>query len=70
MKITYEFDTQADNFDEFELYNVQHATDTFCALEDIKNYLREQWKYKEVPDDIDKIYERFFEIINENGLEL
>ncbi len=70
MKITYEFDTQADNFDDDEFYDIQHATDAFCALLEIKDYLREQWKYKEIPDDIDTIYDKFFEIINSNGIDI
>ena len=40
------------------------------ALWNIREYLRDQAKYGEPPDDVDKIYERFYEICEQCGVEV
>ena len=68
VKLTYEFDTQAEDFVEEEYYNVMHAQDTAYALWQIHKYLRTQLKYTENPDNIEKIYEKVCEIMEKNGV--
>jgi len=67
MKATLEFNLPEDQTD-FDLCN--DALNMSCALDDIRNYLRSQYKYGDPPDDIEKIYEQFFEITNNYNIEL
>jgi len=68
MQVTYIFNTGADNYNDRDLRVFQRAEDMASALWDIKQYLRQVWKYQEDPDDINTIYERVSEIIIENGI--
>ena len=70
MKITYTFDTMDENFDREELYDIQNAHNYKYALWDIHQYLRAQWKYQTVPDDINKIYEKVCEIFDDYCLDI
>jgi len=66
MKITWE--TGEENEDQNKIKRMIHADDAFSSLYDVGAYLREQWKYADEPDDIDKIRERFTDILYENGI--
>ena len=55
-----------DDDDEHELY--ADAPEMYDALNDMFQYLRQQNKYAETPDSIDKIYERFNDILKDNEL--
>jgi hypothetical protein len=45
--------------------------DGLCSfIWDFQQYLREQWKYADTPDDINTIYEKWFEYLNENNIDL
>ena len=70
MKITFEFDTNAEDFIQEELDLVYKARDYSCALWDIKQYLRSQWKYTDKPDDIDTIYDKVNEILVDYKLDI
>ena len=66
MKVTFEFDTQSETFDQQEL-NRHYAADkmAFCLF-DITNKLRSWYKYDtrgEIP--IDEVYDQIFDIINQ-----
>lgn len=59
--------------DEFTLATKGSAL--YSAIFDIYNYLRSIWKYDETLDEkqnelINKIYERFFELLNENDVSI
>ena len=56
MKITVEYD------DLFEALEGLLAYKVNLHVEEFRTYLRQQWKYAETPDDIDKIYGKFFEL--------
>ena len=49
-----------------ELKIASSAMAMYIAIDDFRNYLRQQWKYAETPDDINKIYDRFNEIFNDH----
>lgn len=51
-----------------EIKLLTHAREMSLALWDIYSYLREQWKYAEEPDTIEAIYDKFFDILNENNV--
>jgi len=67
MKAILEFNLPEDHED-YELLN--NALNMSLALDEIRQYLRGQWKYQDPPDDIDKIYDRFFEICLEHKVEV
>ena len=61
MKATLEFTLPADD----HLYNKCLKANDMCEfLFEFYTYLRNQKKYNEEPDDIDKIFEKWFEIMN------
>lgn len=64
MKISIEINEE----DMGKFKRIAHVDDAFSALDDISQYLREQWKYAEEPDDIETIRERVFDILQENGI--
>ena len=68
MKVKYEFDTLAEDFEPDELKNIQKADSMALALWDIKQYLRRQWKYAEKPHEIDQIRENILDIMIEYGV--
>ena len=46
------------------------ADDAYSFIWDFQDYLRSQWKYAETPHNIDQIYEKWFEELNEHGINL
>ena len=50
------------------------ADDLYCALIDIKGKLREIWKYGELSDEtfkkVEEIRDYFFNVMDENGINL
>jgi len=69
MKVTLEFDTEEEG-QRAELEEVMQASRMGIALWDMQQYLRSQYKYADEPDDIEKIYEMFFEILGDNNVNL
>ena len=69
MKKIVEFNWPEDK-DEYQIYD--KATDFYLALTDFAEYLRTQNKYIEPKkqDKIDKVREKFYEILNERGVEI
>lgn len=71
MKITYEFDTDKDNYDMQELTRVQKAFDMAYALWDIDEAIRKWYKYDEreaIP--VDEIRETFVDILQNHYIDL
>lgn len=71
MKITYEFDTNDENFYPDELKRIQKADDLCSCIWDIEEQLRKWYKHDErgaIP--IDEIYETIFDIIEDNGIRI
>ena len=64
MKITIE------DADIFDLRRISSGLDMAMALWDFQQYLREQVRYRETPDDIHKIYEKWFENLGDNSINL
>ena len=67
MKIQIIFDTESED-DVYKMKIYKQAEQMHEALSDFKEYLRQQYKYSEKPDDIEKIHERFYSIMNENNV--
>lgn len=67
MKITFEFDTNSEQFDRIELNRIQKAFDMALALYDIDNLCRKYRKYderesipvEEIDNEIGKIYSKY-----------
>jgi len=57
-----------------EEYMRATQADKLCSfMWDFQQYLRAQWKYSSEeypPDDIDTIYEKWFQMMNEEGIDL
>ena len=71
MKITFEFDTCAENFDKHKLDLVQNADDYYLALTEIWQYIRDQYKfYSENPDNIETIHDNIVDILNDYGVKV
>lgn len=73
MKITYEFDTDKDNFyesgDSQTLYRMQIADDMALCLENLREKVRGWIKYdnrEQIPKD--EIEDTFWEIIKDHGI--
>ena len=49
---------------------VVHVDDMVNFLWDYQEYLRGQWKYGDPPDDINKIYDKWYEMLGDNGIGL
>ena len=67
MKIKFELDTNDENFDQFELNRLNHATDMALCLYEITNKLRAWYKYDargSIP--IEEIHDELWNIINEH----
>ena len=71
MKATLEFNLPEDKY---EWENAVNADRMMRALWDINDELRKLWKYEELNEDewnmVDRIREKFNEIINENQIQL
>lgn len=65
MKVKFEINTTAKNFDPHELWVLQNAGNMWMALSNMRAELREKWKYcEEQKLDKDELWERFHEILN------
>jgi len=67
MKAILEFNLPEDSE---EYLRANTATDMASTLWDIASYLRSQRKYGDPPDDIEKIVDKFYEIMGEHGINL
>lgn len=71
MKITYEFNTNDENFYPDELKRIQKADDLCSCIWDIEEQLRNWYKYDNrgsIP--IDEIHKTIFDIIEDNGIRI
>lgn len=70
MIITYEFDTDAENFDWCEYEQVKSASNMACALWDISQAVRDWYKYN--PDSLtpDTLHDKFYEILSDNDINI
>lgn len=67
-KITYEFDTCAENFDNHELWVVQNANKMWLALCKMREQFREWNKYRSDPNiSTEEVYDFFYDTINHYG---
>ena len=46
------------------------ADDTFSFIWDFQQYLRGQWKYGNPPDDIQVIYDKWFETLRDHSIDM
>lgn len=71
MKITYEFDTNDENFCPDELKRIQKADDLCSCIWDIEQKLREWYKYDNRGDiPIEEVREEILSIIDEHGIRI
>jgi hypothetical protein len=68
-QLTFDVDNKESN-DEFKYKCAINATNMYLALNEFADYLRQQWKYAEKPDDIDTIREKFYECLSNEGINL
>lgn len=71
MKIKLIFDS--DNEDDMQQYKMMNqASDMYCALDDIRSKLRAAYKhghaYTSADDAIEKLYDYYFEVMAERGI--
>ena len=67
MKVTFEFDTESETFDNYELKRHYKANDMAMCLYEITNKLRGWYKYDErgsIP--IDEVHKEIWEIIEDH----
>lgn len=70
MKITYEFDTQSENYDPHELWLMQNSHLMWLALCQMKSQFRDWVKYRENPNiSTEEVYEMFLRLASENGVD-
>lgn len=67
-KITYEFDTCAENFNEHELWEIQNADKMWLALAKLREEFRSWYKYRTDKIPQEEAYEFFCNTICEAGL--
>ena len=67
MKITLTYDLPEDYKDALRAVK---STDLCAFIWEFQQYLRSQYKYADTPDDIGRIYEKWFEMLNEEGIDL
>ena len=66
MKVTFEFDTDSENFSRCEYNRVLLANDMAMCIDEIASQLRSWYKYdnrEEIP--IEEVYDKLFNIITE-----
>ena len=71
MKVIFEFDTDKENFDISEYERIKYADDMAKTLYEITEQLKSWYKYDkrgEIP--IDEVYDKIFDIIQENHINL
>ena len=67
MKAILEFNFPDDDED----YRRANAASDLCSfIFSFESYLRGQLKYADIPDDIDKISETWFDLLNKNNIDL
>ena len=67
MKIIYELD---DEKDEYSIQTHKYADESMNALRQLGGYLRGLVKYGDSETaDVEELYEKYFEIINDNSLD-
>lgn len=67
MKIKIEFDTESENFDNYELETYLHAREMLSCISEIKDKVRSWYKYDErtaIPTE--EIWDSILDIINEH----
>lgn len=70
MKVTYEFDTQSENYDPHELWLLQSSHLMWLALCQMKSQFRDWAKYRENPNiSTGEVYETFLRLASENGVD-
>lgn len=71
MKVIFEYNRPEDN-EEIELH--MKTLDFYCALVDMRDYLRGKIKYEELSEKEQDVYEKvadkFFEIITDRSIDL
>ena len=69
MKITINFDTN-DEIDksDYEIFN--QSRNMYLALDEFKNWLRSIEKYSDKIPTFDEVYDKFYEIVNDNNVKL
>lgn len=72
VKITYEFDTESENFSPEELLRVQKAEDMVYALYELSLAVSGWYKYPESSGELnaDTLNDKFYDILNSNGIKL
>lgn len=71
MKIKYEFDTAAENFDRGELLRIQKANDMARALWDLSQAVRDWYRNKtDRPCNPDTLQDVFYTILGESNIDL
>lgn len=71
MKVTYEFDTCSESFDQQELNRVQNADNLASCVWDIQQQLRSWYKHDErgsIP--VDEICDKIDDIIKDNNIDI
>lgn len=69
MKITYEIDTESENYNPFELWEIQRAQNMFNVLANIYDKLHDKWKWAEDRNtNWDTLYDEFISILHDNNL--
>ena len=63
--ITYRLANRSEEFK-----RATRADEMASFMWDFQQYLRGQWKYGDPPDDIEKIYDTWFEMMRESGFDL
>ncbi len=76
MKVVFEFDTSAENFNRRELEEFQNAPKLVSALGEIRQAIRNMYKYYVGCEDdnptlinTEKVRMKFFEILKDNGID-
>lgn len=71
MKVKLQFDLPEEK-EEYEI--ISHGMDYYLCLNDIKEWLRQKIKYDESKDinieTLEKVQDKFYEIINDRGIEI
>lgn len=71
MKVTFEFDTDSENFSYYELEQYFQSGRMLSALDSIKNQVRNWYKYDDrenIP--VDEIQDKIYDCILDNGVDM
>lgn len=69
MKIILKFDLDNEE-DKYEFDKMMQASDMALFIDDFMDYLREQVKYKENPDNFSTIFQMFLKLAKERGVNI